>query len=415
MSEARGRIWVVSELYYPELTSTGYYLTRIAEGLAATFTTHALCSQPTYSARGFRAPAREIRNGVHIHRVPSTTFDKNVLPLRMLNALTITASMFAVAIASFRRGDAILVVTNPPFLPFAMRLACGLRGAACVLLVHDVYPDVLVITGHLRESGLRLRTVAWLTKRLYRSMSRVVVIGRDMQRRIGARVGRTPMELIPNWADLDAITPMDRQTSPILGDLGLQQNFVVQYSGNMGRSHALGVIVDAAAALAGDPAVHFLLAGSGAQRAWLEDQVVRRGLTNVTIRDPFPREQLNQVLAACDVAIVTLEAGMAGVSVPSRMYNILAAARPLIAVADRESDLAGAVEREQIGWVVAPGDAAGLVQAIASARRDPAALATKGARARQVAERDHQYGSVIRAFVRLFESLNIKPMVDHRA
>jgi len=414
MSQAAKRIWVVSELYYPEQTSTGYYLTRIAEGLAGTFTTHALCGQPTYSSRGVRAPAREIRNGVDVHRVPSTTFDKNNLPLRAVNALTLTLAMFMIAVTKFRAGDAVLVVTNPPLLPFAMRLASALRGACCVLLVHDVYPDVLVVTGHLRPSGTRLRVMEWLTRRLYRSMSRVVVIGRDMASRIQARVGATPMALIPNWADLEAVTPIDKRRSPVTVSLGLQEKFIVQYSGNMGRSHGLGVIVEAAAQLAGDPSIHFLLVGSGAQRHWLEEQVSARGLPNVTIRDPFPREQLNDVLAACDIAVVSLESGMAGVSVPSRMYNILAAGRPIIAVSDRNSDLAATVERDRVGWVVPPGDTHGLVTAILNARRQ-GDLMEMGRRARQVAERDYQYRDVVHAFVRLFERLALSAEVDRRA
>ena len=406
MTTSARTLWVVSELYYPEQTSTGHYLTRIAEGLATSFPTHALCSQPTYSSRGVRAPSREIRNGVDVHRVPGTTFDKNVVPLRLLNALTITASMFIVALVRLRRGDAVLVVTNPPFLPFAMRLASALRGAACVLLIHDVYPDVLVVTGHLRKSGLRLRAIARLTRSLYRSMSRVVVIGDDMRRRIRDRVGRTPMELIPNWADLDTVRPIPRTESAVATALGLEGKFIVQYSGNMGRSHGLGIIVNAAEALAKtDPGVHFLMIGSGAQRPWIEEQIAARKLTNVTVRDPYPREQLDHVLAASDVSIVSLASGMAGVSVPSRMYNIMAAGRPIIAIADADSDLAGTVARERLGAVVGPGDARGLIDAVRVLCSDRGALAACGLRARRVAERDYRYDDVIQKFVDLFESL----------
>jgi colanic acid biosynthesis glycosyl transferase WcaI len=144
------RLWVVSELYYPEETSTGHFLTHIAEGLAAHYPVSALCSQPTYSKRGSRAPRREVRHGVEIHRGLGTTFDKDVLPGKLANALTISLSLFLTALRRFRRGDVALVVTNPPFLPFLTRLACALRGARCVLLIHDVYPETLIAAGWTR-------------------------------------------------------------------------------------------------------------------------------------------------------------------------------------------------------------------------------------------------------------------------
>jgi glycosyltransferase involved in cell wall biosynthesis len=97
------------------------------------------------------------------------------------------------------------------------------------------------------------------------------------------------------------------------------------------------------------------------------------------------------------------------------MYNILAAGRPMIAVAGRDSDLASAVERHQLGWVVTPGDTAALTAAIAEARRDPAGVAARGAHGRQTAERNYQYRDVMRAFVDLFDNLLERRMADHRA
>src|SRR3990170_3386089 len=109
-----GRIWVVSELYFPELTSTGFFLTHIAEGLASHYEVHALCGQPTHAARGMRAPARELRNAVQVVRA----------------------------------------VPPPPVLPFLPRTACGLRRARCVLLVHAVYPENLLAAGLMARNGV---------------------------------------------------------------------------------------------------------------------------------------------------------------------------------------------------------------------------------------------------------------------
>src|SRR5215217_3504826 len=119
----KSRLWVVTELYYPEETSTGYYLTRIAEGLSEDFDVKALCGQPTYSARGTIAPKHEIHNGVEIFRVSGTTLDKDVILFRLLNMLTLGLSVFFHALQNFRQGDKVLVVTTPPSMPFVVALA----------------------------------------------------------------------------------------------------------------------------------------------------------------------------------------------------------------------------------------------------------------------------------------------------
>ena len=133
------RIWIVSELYYPELTSTGYFLTGIAEGLASVYDVSVLCGQPSYWARGTSAPTREICNGVDVCRCWATTLDKNKVVFKIVNLVTISLSIFFSALFRFRGGDIVIAVTNPPLLPYLALLACRTRGGRFVLLVHDVY------------------------------------------------------------------------------------------------------------------------------------------------------------------------------------------------------------------------------------------------------------------------------------
>src|SRR5687767_11229801 len=123
----RPRLWVISELYYPEETSTGYYLTRIAEGLTDKFDVKVISGQPNYSARGTNAPRTEMRNGVEIHRVAGTTLDKNVILFRLINMATLGISVLTKSISRFRSGDRVLVVTNPPSMPFVVAVAALVR------------------------------------------------------------------------------------------------------------------------------------------------------------------------------------------------------------------------------------------------------------------------------------------------
>lgn len=274
------------------------------------------------------------------------------------------------------------MVSNPPLLPYAMVVAARLRGAHCVLLVYDVYPDALVASGVLKP-GLALRVLQAASRWMHSSANRLIVLGRDMKVLVGTRT-RSPerIVIVPNWADLDLIHPLRREA--MLQGLGLENRFVIQYSGNMGRTHALGLLVEAAEQLSGT-SIHFLLIGSGVKRRQLEGAVRQRGLRNVSIMDPQPREVLATSLAGCDLAIIPFVPGMWGISVPSRMYNIFAAGRPVVAVAERDTELALLVTEHGMGWVSPPGDVGALVSLLTELERSRKRVRQAGAAARRFA------------------------------
>lgn len=411
MAAAGHRIWVASELYYPETTSTGYFLTGIAEGLAEQFPVSVLCSQPTYSARGVMAPRREERRAVSIYRCTGTRFDKDRLPLRLVNALTITAAICWAALGRVRYGDLVLVVTNPPTLPFGIAAVCRLRGARLLLLIHDVYPELAVASGMARPDSLAVRAVARVTRRLYRAAARTIVLGRDMQALVRRKLGASPdtTVIIPNWGDVDGIAPRPASTSQLRTRIATRDEFVVQFMGNMGRSHGVETVVDAASKLAGDAGLRFLFVGWGGRRRWLEETVALRRLGNVTVLPPCSMAELPDYLAAGDISVIPFLPGMTGISVPSRMYNVMAAGRPILAVAEPASELAQVVLEERIGWVVPPSSPDALAAAIARARSDPARLRDMGLLARAAAERTYSLERVKIAYQELVRDMWAEP------
>lgn len=397
-------IWVASELYHPELTSTGFFVTGIAEKLAERRRVEVLCGQPTYSMRGTRHPRNEVRNGVRIWRAWSTTFDKDRLAGRALNTLTLTTSIFLHALHMMRSGDQLLVVTNPPVLPFAMVLAAKIRGIESVVLIHDLYPDVLVATGMARSDSLLVRSSSRLARWLYERADRIVVLGRDARelvvRRFPEASGR--ISVIPNWSDTSRIRPAPEKAGSIRKRMGLEDKFVVQHLGNMGRTHGIESMAEAAELLRQHPNIHFMVVGSGFKRERLAKRVADRGLANVSIVPPCPDGELESYLNACDIALISFRSGMAGVSVPSRMYNVMAAGRPILAVADAESELALVVSEEVIGIVVPPEDSRALAAAILAAAGNPSQLTEFGRRARKVAEDKYSADAVLSRYVTLF-------------
>lgn len=405
-----GRLWVATELYYPEETSTGYYLTGLAEGLARKRSVSVFCAPPNYSQKGTRVPRQEIRNGVSIRRCASTVFDKNHLFLRTLNALSFSASIAWSALWNFRSGDIVLMVTNPPLMPFIVGAIAWCRGARRILLIHDVYPEVLVAAGLIPANGLLAKIARWATSRLYRGMDRIVVLGRDMEDLVANKAGgRDRIRIIPNWSDVDLMRPLPRVENEILVRAALGDRFVVQYAGNMGRTHGIDTLLAAARQLAENHFVHFLLSGSGAKRPWLLAALHEHHLKNVTVLEHQPRDQLNLLLNASDIALISLKANMTGVSVPSRLYNIMAAGKPILAVADENSELARVIREEGIGFVVPPENPESLVQAIQAAQNQPEQLAAMGARARAAALAHYRFESILQRYEALMEEMDIAP------
>lgn len=401
------RIWIVSELYYPELTSTGYFLTGIAEGLASEYDVSVLCSQPSYWNRGVRAPIREMRNGVDVLRCRATTLDKNKLVSRILNLFTISVSISAAALFRIKRGDIVIAVTNPPSIPYLIALVCRLKGARFVLLIHDVYPDILTRLGILSPQSFFARLMDRSTRWLYNRASRIIVLGRDMRKLVYAKLNSRQDRVVvaTNWGDIEAIVPQPLSENRLLDKLNLKRHFVAQYCGNIGRTHGMNDLANAAEALASDPEFHFLVIGWGAKKRWLMKQKQSRKMENLTILDPLSQKEFCDGLNACNVAIITFSSGMAGISVPSRMYNVMAAGKPLLAVCDDDSELAAVVREEEIGWVVPPGRADLIVATLYEAKSNPERLRSMGERARKASETKYNSNYVLQVYKSIIESL----------
>jgi colanic acid biosynthesis glycosyl transferase WcaI len=381
------RLWVVSELYYPEETSTGYYLTRIAEGLAHDFDVKVLCGQPTYSARGVVAPKREIHKNVEILRAAGTTFDKNVIAFKLVNMITLGVSVFFKALWNFRRGDRVLVVTNPPSMPFVVGVAALAKGASYTLLIHDNYPEILVAAGKSKPDSILSTSISFFNRWLYKFAAKIIVVGRDMHELLTKKTSGldVPIVTIPNWAELEAVSPAPRAENQLLKELNIADKLVFLYAGNLGYPNDLESIIEAASRLRERGDLHFVFLGAGVKRRRLLTSVAELGLENVTVLDPRPRSEQTIFLNACDVALVSLVRRMVGVSVPSRTYNILAVGKPILALTEEGSEVARVIQEEAIGWTVPPGDPDLLTETILKILDERGQLESMGESARRVA------------------------------
>lgn len=374
---------MINQYYWPGVEATAHLLTELCEALASEYEVTVV----TGVLHGHEdAPRQEERNGVRILRVPSTSFERSKLIARGLNYVTFLGHALLRTLRG-RKPDVVLCMTDPPMVG-DIGLAVARRFRAPLLVIsEDVFPEIALELKRL-ENPIAIGILRQLVALYLRRADRVVAIGETMRRRLEEK-GTPPERLtvIPNWVDTTAITPQPRDNKwsrrKEVGD-----GFVVMHSGNVGHAQNLDTLVRSATFLRDLDDLRMLVVGFGAR---YDELVALAKLLEVdTVRFlPYqPREVLSQSLSSADVHFVGLGRGLSGYVVPSRLYGILSAGRPVIVAADADSETAQVVESVGCGVVIAPGRPELLAAAIRDLRARRDELDEMGARGREYVVRE---------------------------
>jgi glycosyltransferase involved in cell wall biosynthesis len=395
MMQKSGKVVVVSQHYPPDPSTTAAIMAAISERVAREAEVVVLSGTAgsAAAASGGKPAIVEVRNWMP---------GKAALGKRALAELLFTIRMFAALLVKLRRGDVALTVPAPFMLPYAFAAAAKLKGARSVLIMHDLYPDVLIMAGLLKPHSLLARVMHGLNALMFRALDAVVVIGRDTEKLLLRYGGMTSEKIhfIPNWATLErgvrAIAPDNPYRRP------LSARFVVGLSGNLGFTHDPVVVFEAARRLRDDANIHFLLSGWGVGFDQLKAMQAEARLANVTLVGRVEDDQLEAFLSAADVWIIPYRRNVAGVSVPSRFYNLLAIGRPVILVSEPDAEAALTVIEHDVGWVVEPGRADELAETIrrAAGAKDP----QRAERAAEIAGR-FDFETAMTGYCRLIRDL----------
>ena len=393
MSASEGpSLLFVNQHYAPDFASTAQHLTDLAEHLAAQgFEVHVLCSRGHYLSGEMDVPAEETRNGVHVHRVRTTAFGRD----GTLGRLADYASFFLQVLGRLltgRRYDAVVSLTTPPLLPVAMALTRALRGQPYGIWSMDLHPEAEAAMGMIDGDGSLGRVLYALTDWSYRRAEFVVDLGPYMKRRIHRKgVAEEALHTIPVWNKKDEVVPIPDEENPLVEEVGLEEKFVVMYSGNAGLGHRFEEVLGAAKHFDGRSDIHFLFVGSGPRREEIENFAERHDLSNLTYLDYFPRDQIKYSLSLADVHLLTLRRSFAGIAVPGKLYGILATGKPVLMVGPEASDAGETIQRHEVGTLVDPGRLGGeadavdaVVEAIRHLRGFPEERQAIGARGREV-------------------------------
>ncbi|MNS43248.1 putative glycosyl transferase [compost metagenome] len=374
------KLIILSQYYAPDHSATGQILHELAAAMVRSGDQiQILTGQPTYAIRE-RRPSHEILEGVDVRRVSGTRFNKNTKLGKILNSLSFFAMVFFLTLMTPRK-VALLIVSNPPFLPLIGWFMHLLKGQPYIYLVHDVYPDIAVRLGYLRLGGLVERLWNFLNTRIFASVSRVIVLSETMHEVIAAKPAIDParIDVIHNWADGKTIVNLEKGQNPFVKEHQLLVPFVVQYSGNMGLFHDLEGLIEVARRTEGLP-MRYLMIGDGGKRTKL--QILAKGLDNVSFLPYQPKSELRYSLTACDVAIVTLEEGIEGLAAPSKLYGILAAGRAVVAIVEEHSYIRRLITEADCGVAVRPKDIDSLEATLLQLYKDPDRVLQMGRNAR---------------------------------
>lgn len=383
------RLIFVNRYFHPDISATSQMLSDLAFGIAAgntAYDVHVVCSRQLYEDAAHRLPGEQTIAGVQVHRVPTTRFGRGSLSGRAVDYLSFHAAAAWRLMRLVRSGDVIVAKTDPPLISVVCALVAKLRDARLINWLQDVFPEVAERLEAAPIPAVLMRSLLALRDWTLRQADRNVVIGAVMQRRLQDRgIGAGCLRIIENWAELPVGQPQSPEASRLRTELGLQDSFVVQYSGNLGRAHDIGTVLAAAQALRAHAGLVFLFVGGGARLGELQRAVTDRGLTHLFRFLPYqPREALADSLAAGDVHLVSLDPALEGLIVPSKIYGIFAAGRPTLFIGSPHGEIAEKLRAWRCGITVRPGAGEELAAAVLRLREDAATRHTMGAAARQI-------------------------------
>jgi len=397
------RILILILQYPPDVNSTGLLMEQLVDGLVARgHRVSVITSFPHYEKfrvwEQYRGKLAE-RSGTILRLWVRATGKKSMLN-RLLSYLSFNALATLFGCLSREQYD-VIFCTNGGFFSGITAAIIGRRKRAPLIYnVQDLYPETFVQAGQLRNP-LAIAGLQKLESLMYRSATHVSVITPSFRSNILKKgVDEYKVSVIPNFVDCEFIRPLPRDNE-FSRRHGLQGKFVISHAGNVGFVYDLDTLLDAAALLKSEDGIVFLVVGDGVVRERLRAKAQALGLDNVRFLPFQPRDALPELRAASDVQVALYRPGQSKYSMPSKVYEIMASGRPVLASGDRGSDLWNLIEETNCGLVVESARADRLADAIHLLYQDPLLRAEMGRRGRAYAETRYSLDAVVDKYERL--------------
>jgi glycosyltransferase involved in cell wall biosynthesis len=401
---SKQKLWIISELFYPDQTSTSYILSMIANAFVDKYDVHVITDSELYQANKKKSNSFfTISDSLKIKRVKTLSFDKNKLLQRFLKLLFLSIKFSIEVYLNTRKGDKVLVVTNPaPFLILASLLK-KIRKFELFILVHDVFPENTIPAGVIKKkTTLLYRLLSSIFNIAYSNADHLIVLGRDMKEIVCNKINfcnsKPEISIIENWGDITTIFPSETTTDLILKRHN-ERLISIQYAGNIGRVQGLQSFI-CKLNLSENRKIIFDIWGDGAIKSELIELVSNLGLQErVNFCGIYSRDEHNSILNTTDIALVTLSSGMYGLGVPSKTYNILAAGKPILYIGDLNSEIALLIREEDIGFCFDADDSEGILKFLDNISLDDlSTIRNMSIRARKIVEEKYSEDVILNKF-----------------
>lgn len=381
---SRCRICFVNRFYAPDSSATSQILTDVAEWLAdRSYRVTVFTSRFSYDGE-HEYPKLEHLNGVTIRRVWSTGLGRDSTLRRSIDYLTFYASISINMLFGIMRGDIIIAKTDPPILSIPLGVVARIRGAILVNWLQDLFPEVAIELGLGSRKGIAIRLLKYLRDRSFERAKMNVTIGSRMAEFVSRlKVPTDQICVIENFVDDNNIRMSNDHSNDLRDEWGIKaSDFVIGYSGNLGRAHDIDTILDVAEQLRKSSDVKFLFIGGGFQHARLLYEIEQRQLPNIFLKQYQPRSRLNESLALPNLHWASLAPSLEGYIVPSKVYGIAAAGRPLLMIGDKNGEVGRILSKFAFGKCVPKGATAEAIEFILYAKQNPEKSLAMGLEAR---------------------------------
>ena len=390
-------VYLVNRYFWPDESATSLLLTDLAEDLqTAGHEVQVFTSRQLYNRPQAQLPRHQVWQGIQIHRLQTSCFGRRHFCGRLFDIITFhLALLYANNITV--KPDAWFVMTDPPLIVNTVLQLRGRLDGRVIHHVDDVYPDLAMALGSLPQPGWVSSLLGRWAQAGLRNCDQVLALGECMAGVLKNKgVATDRLAIIPPWADGSRLFPLDHQENKFRQEIGIpEDDLVVMYSGNMGLGHRFETILSAARSLATLDTVHFVFIGDGAKKPQIDAFRRVHNLKNIIMLPYQPRERLRETLSAGDVHLISLDAKVQGLIVPSKLAGILAVGRPLVFLGSEQNSVAAAILQGQCGYVIPEGDVSQLEETIKGFLKNPEHRRRLGAVARKLFDREYDRAVVI--------------------
>lgn len=397
------RFLFINQYYAPDFAATAQQLSDLCESLAEEgHDVHVLSSRAIYDGRDMQLPKYEVLNNVKVHRVSISNSKRTRLRDRFVGYLSFYYQSF-IKVHQIPRPDVVVTLTTPPLISLLGFYLRTIKKARFICWVMDVYPDIAVKAEVLSSRGLLSFVWDTVSKFCYHTANRLVVLGHDMKKvMMDKGISEKKINIIQSWACSREVFPIPAEENEFRQNQLRTDAFNLMYSGNMGTCHAFKEAIKALIKLKDDSSIHTTFIGGGKQLPELKKNLEE--FDNVTFLPYQDRDTLAQSISAPDAHLITLQGRFDGLLVPSKLYAIMAAARPVIFLGSHSNEVARIIKASNCGIVVSESDPQALIDAIQELSSNKDYSAELGENGRQYFLRHFDRKIAVKKFCKLLEA-----------